>query len=600
MDAARTGRGKLVVRGKTHVEEGKRGKTAVVITEIPYMVNKTLLIETIVQAVQEKHIDGVSDIRDESDRDGMRIVLDLSREGDPNLVLRQLYRRTQLQSTFGVINLALVGGKPCVLPMMDLLRIYLDHRRDVVRRRTTFRLDKAKAREHIVEGLVKALDMIDRVIALIRASSTTQDARDALVNELGFSPVQAQSILELRLQRLTGLEREKLEEELKQLLADIEYFTSILENPKLLDAVIRDELSDVGRRFGDDRKTQIMEAEREMADEDLIPETDIVVVLSKDGFLRRKSLEEYSLQGRGGKGRKGASVPEEDEIMILAVTNTHKDIFLFTSKGRVLAVKGYMIPESKNGKGRHVSKFVSIEENERVVSMYGRGVEDSKYIFLITRNGTAKRLEISELASLTRAGKRVLSLDEGDEIAKVRLTSGSDDLLLMTESGQALRVPEVEFRSMGRSARGVRAMRLDPGDCVIGCDIVHPAKTSLIISQRGVGKRTEYDDFTTHHRGGGGVRAMNLGRKTGVLVGCWGVSDDDEVIAITNRGRMIRVAASEIPLLSRGATGSITVRLDEGDMVADVSVVPGDVSREAVPAPQVRDVETPLLAEEEE
>jgi DNA gyrase subunit A len=337
-----------------------------------------------------------------------------------------------------------------------------------------------------------------------------------------------------------------------------------------------------------------------MADEDLIPETDIVVVLSKDGFLRRKSLEEYSLQGRGGKGRKGASVPEEDEIMILAVTNTHKDIFLFTSKGRVLAVKGYMIPESKNGKGRHVSKFVSIEEDERVVSMYGRGVEDSKYIFLITRNGTAKRLEISELASLTRAGKRVLSLDEGDEIAKVRLTSGSDDLLLMTESGQALRVPEVEFRSMGRSARGVRAMRLDPGDCVIGCDIVHPAKTSLIISQRGVGKRTEYDDFTTHHRGGGGVRAMNLGRKTGVLVGCWGVSDDDEVIAITNRGRMIRVAASEIPLLSRGATGSITVRLDEGDMVADVSVVPGDVSREAVPAPQVRDGETPLLAEEEE
>jgi DNA gyrase subunit A len=585
VDAARTGRGRVVVRGKTHVEEGRRGKTSVVITEIPYMVNKTLLIETIVQAVQEKHIDGVSDIRDESDRDGMRIVLELSREGDPNLVLRQLYRRSQLQSTFGVINLALVDGKPRVLPVLDMLRIYLDHRRDVVRRRTTFRLDKAKAREHIVEGLVNALDMIDRVIALIRGSATTQDARSGLVNELGFSELQAQAILDMRLQRLTGLEREKLEEELRQLLADIEYFTSILENPKLLDAVIREELTDMGRRFGDDRKTQIMEAERELADEDLIPENDIVVVLSKDGFLRRKGLEEYSLQGRGGKGRKGASVPEEDEIMILAVTNTHKDIFLFTSKGRVLAVKGYMIPESKNGKGRHVSKFVSIEEDERVVSMYGRGVENSKFIFLITRNGIAKRLDISELASLTRAGKRVLSLDEGDEIAKVRLTSGSDDLLLMTEQGQALRVPESEFRSMGRTARGVRAVRLDGGDCVIGCDIVQTGKTSLIISQRGVGKRTDYDDFTTHHRGGSGVRAMNLGKKTGVLVGCWGVSDDDEVIAITNRGRMIRVAASEIPLLSRTATGSITVRLDEGDLVADVSVVPCDVvGDDAVPA----------------
>lgn len=577
IDAYRTGRGKIILRGKTHVEEGKKGKTAVVITEIPFMVNKTLLIETIASCVQEKHIDGISDIRDESDRDGLRIVLELQRDADAELVLRQLYRRTQLQSTFGVINLALVDNSPKELPVTDMLSLFLEHRRDVVRRRTQFRLDKALARAHIVEGLVKALDMIDRVIATIRAAQTTQEAREGLVGTLGFSELQAQAILEMRLQRLTGLEREKLDAELAALLADIERYRSILGNAKILDGVIKDELHFLKKKFGSPRRTEIIDSYEEVSVEDLIPEEDIVVILSKDGYLRRKSLDEYVPQARGGKGRKGAALQDEDEIAVFAVTNTHKDVYLFTSSGRALAVRGHMIPESRSGKGKLVGKLVPLEDGETVVSMYGRSLEGKNYLFFATKNGIAKRLQLAEITRLNRGGKRVLTLDEGDEIAQVRLTSGKDELLFMTAAGQALRVPEEEFRAMGRAARGVKGIRLAKDDTVISCEVVNKERYALVISEKGVAKRTSFEEFTLHHRGGSGVKAMNLGRKTGMLVGSWSVADEDEIMAITARGRIIRVAVSEIPLLSRTAMGTITVRLDEGDGVADVSVVCGEI-----------------------
>lgn len=576
IDAYRTGRGKIILRGKVDTEEGKRGRTSVVITEIPYMVNKTSLLETMAKCVQEKHIDGVTDIRDESDRDGLRIVLELSRDGDPELVTRQLYRRTQLQTTFGVINLALVDNHPIELPITDMLSHFLDHRRDVVRRRTQFRLDKALARAHIVEGLVKALDIIDEVITLIRAAQTAQEAKNGLVSELGFTETQAQAILDMRLQRLTGLEREKLETELAALFADIERFRTILGNRQALDGVISEELSEVRRKFGDDRKTEILDRYEEVLAEDLIPENDIVVMLSKDGYMKRKDLDEYTTQARGGKGRKGSGLQSEDEISLVAVTNTHKDIYLFTSTGRALAIRGHMIPETRTGKGRLIGRLVPLDEGEYVVSMYGRSLEGMSYVFFITRKGISKRLPVSEIERLTRAGRRVLNLDEGDEIAQVRLTTGEDELLITTAKGQGLRVSEKEFRPMGRAARGVIGIRMVEDDRVISCEIITPDRLSLVISERGVAKRTSFDEFTLRHRGGRGVRTMNIGSRTGLIVGSRSVAEDDEIMVITSRGRIIRVAVREIPRLSRTAMGNITVRLDEGDSVADVSVVCSD------------------------
>ncbi|GHV46939.1 DNA gyrase subunit A [Synergistales bacterium] len=579
-DAYRTGRGRVIVRGKMHVEDGKRGKTSVIVTEIPYMLNKTTLIETMVAQAQDKSVDGITDIRDESDRDGMRIVVELARDTDPELVIRQLYRRTQLQSTFGVINLALDHGRPREMPIIEVLSLFLSYRREVIRRRTEFRLNKALARAHIVEGLSRALDMIDRVIALIRGAKTTAEAREGLTASLGFSDVQAGAILEMRLQRLTGLERDKLRDELAQLEIDITGFRRILGDAKVLDGVIRAELTEIAAKFGDERRTDIVDDYEESADEDLIPETDIVVVLSKDGFLKRQDLESYTLQGRGGKGRKGAVVRDEDAIASLSVTHTHREIYFFTTRGRVMTLRGHLVPETKTGKGKQISKILPLEPGEQIVTFYSSVREDVGYVFFLTRHGVAKRIKLSELANSNRP-RRVITLDDGDEIAQVCPTSGNDDLLLMTELAQALRVPEEEFRSMGRDARGVRAMSLGAGDVIISCDVVTDDTHILILSERGIGKRSRFAEFTPHHRGTGGVRAMNLGPRTGKLVGCWSVREQDELIAITSRGRMIRVAVGETPLLSRTATGNITVKLDELDTVADCSIVRNDANDSA-------------------
>jgi DNA gyrase subunit A len=556
-----------------HTEENKRGKEIVVITEIPYMVNKTTLIEGMVEAVQRKDIDGVSDIRDESDRDGMRIVIELTRDGDADLVQRQIYKRSQMQSTFGVINLSLVNNQPVELSMRQTLEIFLNHRREIIRRRTQFRLNKALAREHIVEGLLKALDIIDQVISMIRGSQTAAEAKDSLVSKLGFSEIQAQAILEMRLQRLTGLERSKLDEELAQLKIDIMDLRRILADAKILDGVIRKELIEINEKFGDKRRTEItVNYDENMSVEAYISENDIVVVLSKDGYLRRKNLDEYQTQARGGKGRKGAVIQEEDAVASVTVTHTHNDVWFFTSKGRILTLKGHLIPETKTGKGKLISRIIPLEEGERVVELHGGELNDLNYGFFITRNGIAKRLEMSEMADSSRP-RRIITLDDDDEIAQVRLTNGENDLLLMTEKAQCLRVCEKEFRAMGRVARGVIGMRLSEGDRVISCDVVNDNRQVLVISEKGVGKRSLFSDYTPHHRGTSGVRAMLLGAKTGKLVGCWSVGEYDEIMAITARGRIIRVAASNVRLLSRMAQGSITMRLDDGDSVVDCSVV---------------------------
>ena len=572
-DAYTKGRGRVIMRGRMHTEENKRGREFVVITEIPYMVNKTTLIESMVEAVQQKHIDGVSDIRDESDRDGMRIVIELTRDGDTDLVQRQIYKRTQMQSTFGVINLSLVNNKPVELSMRQTLDVFINHRREVVTRRTQFRLNKALAREHIVEGLKKALDMIDEVISIIRGSQTAAEAKASLVAKLEFSEIQAQAIMEMRLQRLTGLERDKLNEELAQLIAAIKEFRGILADAKLLDGVIKDELIEIRDRFGDERRTEIIsDYDENISVEAYIPENDIVVVLSKDGFLRRKNLGEYQTQARGGKGRKGAVIQEEDAVASVTVTHTHNDVWFFTSKGRILTLKGHLIPETKTGKGKMISRIIPLEEGEGVVELHGGELNDLNFGFFITRNGIAKRLAMSEMSDSSRP-RRIITLDDGDEIAQVRLTNGENDLLLMTEKAQCLRVSEKEFRAMGRIARGVIGMRLAEGDRVISCDVVDDTRHVLVISEKGVGKRSLFSDYTAHHRGTSGVRAMFLSAKTGKLVGCWSVGEYDEIMAITARGRIIRVAASNVRLLSRMAQGSITMRLDDGDSVVDCSVI---------------------------
>lgn len=576
IDAYRTGRGKIIVRGRVEIEELKKGKRAILITEIPYMVNKTNFIETIAKGAQTGIIDGISDLRDESDRNGMRIVVELQRDADPNLVLRQLYSRTQLQTTFGVINLAIVDGGTKELPLKDMVLIFLNHRREVVRRRTEFRLRKAEDRRHIVEGLLRALDAIDRVIAIIRGSSDALTARGNLMSELDFTEIQAQAILDMRLQRLTGLEREKLDAELAQLLMDIERYHSILSSHVVLDSVVKSELQEVKAAYSDKRRTDIENDVEEVAAEDLIPEEDIVVALTRDGYIRRMPLQDYRVQQRGGKGVKGVATKAEDEISLITTTTTHKTLYLFTNRGRVFGVRGFSLPEPKTGKGKLIGTIVTLEKDEKVVGMKDSALEGAKFVFFVTKLGTAKRLPVTELEGLTRAGRRVLGIADDDDIARVRVTSGSDDLLLTTAMGQTLRVNEEEFRPLGRQAQGVRGIRLDEGDSVVGCDVVAEGREVLFISEQGIGKRTSYDEFTQHHRAGYGVRAMKLSEKTGSLVGAWGVQEDEDIIVITNRGRMVRIGAKEISTLSRAATGYTIVSLDEGDAVADISIVRKD------------------------
>jgi DNA gyrase subunit A len=499
--------------------------------------------------------------------------MELHRDADPNLVLRQLYNRTQLQSTFGVINLALVNGRPEEMGLKRLIGVFIEHRRSVVRRRTEYRLRKAEERAHIVEGLVRALDFIDEVIRIIRSAQDVPTARANLVAELAFSEIQANAILEMRLQRLTGLERRKLEDELAELLADIERYRAILGNAMVLDAVIKDELAQMKKAYSDPRRTEIQDSAEDVSIEDLMPESEIVVVLSRDGYIRRMPLQDYRVQSRGGKGVKGATPKPEDEISLIKTTTTHNTLCLFTNRGRIFGVKCYILPEPKTGKGKLISSIVSLDQGEKVVAIRDMNHGDAKFVFLVTRDGQAKRMPIEELDGLTKVGRRVLGVRDDDEISRVRITNGGDELLFSTAHGQILRVDENEFRPQGRAARGMRGIKLGDGDFVVGCDVIIPGRQVLFVSEHGIGKRTPYDEFTQHHRGTGGVRAMRLNSRTGSLIGAWGVSEDDELMIISNQGRVVRMMASEISSLSRSATGYTMVRLDGGDAVADISVI---------------------------
>ena len=573
LEAYSTGRGKIIVRGKMRAEETSRGRTRIVITEIPYNVNKTLLLENMVDAVQNKQVEGVSEMRDESDRDGLRIVVECSRDADENLVMRQLYKHTQLQSTFGVINLALVDKHPVILNIKQLLSIYLNYRREVVRRRTEYRLNQAQAREHIIEGLKKALTNIEQVIRTIRSTNNAAEAKSNLQSVLEFSEAQAQAILDMRLQRLTGLERSKLDDEQSKILADIASYKAILEDKKTLDNVIRDELKDLASRFGDKRRTAIIDNYQETTEADLIPEEDIVITLSKDGFIKRQPVDFYRLQAQGGKGRRGANIQEDDSVAMLCVTNTHRDLFFFTNRGRIMSLRGYDIPEAKSGKGKPIHKYLPLDtaNNEKIVNIAGDNSSDWRYAFFITRLGIAKRVAFDELKYNNRA-KKIMSLDEGDEIAQVCLTTGQDDLLIVTRHAQALRVTEDEFRAMGRTARGVCAIKLKDGDKVISCDVVNNEHNMLVISKFGIGKRVPFEEFMPHHRATSGIRIMDLTERTGRLSASLAVKDTDEIMVISSKGRIIRMSVEGIAVMKRHSVGNIILRLDEGDSVADCSI----------------------------
>ncbi len=574
LDAYSTGRGKITLRGKMHSEETSRGRVRVVITEIPYTVNKTLMLENMVQAVQDRQIEGVTEMRDESDRDGLRIVIECSRDADENLIMRQIYRHTQMQTTFGVINLALVNKHPEILNIKQLLSIYLNYRREVIRRRTEHRLNQAQAREHIIEGLKKALANIEQVIRTIRSTNNAAEAKASLQSVLEFSEAQAQAILDMRLQRLTGLERSKLDEEQAKILTDIASYQAILGDKKTLDNVIRTELQDLASRFGDKRRTVILDDVQETTNEDLIPEEDIVITLSKDGLIKRQPLDFYRVQAQGGKGRRGANIQEDDSVAMLCVTNTHRELYFFTNLGRIMSVKGHEIPEARSGRGRPVYRLLplAIERGERIVNIASSGDSEWKFAFFITRQGQAKRLTFDDLKYTNRA-KRVMSLAEGDEIAQVCLTNGKDDLLIVTRYGQALRVSENEFRAMGRTAKGVIAIVLKNGDKVLSCDVVDDSKKILVISKYGIGKRLEFSSFMPHHRSTGGIRIMELNERTGRLSASLAIKDSDEMMVISSRGRVIRMPVDGIVTMKRHSVGTIIVRLDEGDSVADCSII---------------------------
>ena len=600
LEAYTTGRGKITVRGKMHVEESKRGKQSVVITEIPYAVNKTIMLEGIVEAVQEKEIEGVSEMRDESDRDGLRIVIELSRDTDAELIMRQLYRHTSLQTTFGVINLALVNQHPEILGIKQLLSIFLNYRREVVKRRTEYRLKNAQAREHIIEGLKKALAHIEQVIRTIRSTNSASEAKASLQSVLEFSEAQAQAILDMRLQRLTGLERGKLDDEQSKLLADISGYNEILADGKALDRVIRAELVDLAERFGDDRRTVIVDEVKEVSDSDLIPEEDIVITLSKDGLIKRQPLEYYRLQATGGKGKRGANIHADDSIELLCVTNTHRDIYFFTNTGRIMTLRGHEIPETRSGKGKPASRYLplSAKDNERIVNIAGEGMQSFKYAFFITRKGIAKRMSFTELQYTNRA-KMVMKLDAGDEIAQVRITTGKDDMLIVTRDGLALRVPETEFRPLTRTARGSIAIRLKKDDRVLSCDVVDNSRTVLVISELGIGKRVEFSSFMPHHRGTGGICLMELTEKTKRLSASLAVRDADEIIAISSKGRMIRMPVEGITIMKRHSVGNIILRLDEGDTLADCSVIRSEEDDDMTSPLPFDDAETEAVSDDE-
>ncbi|MDO0823990.1 DNA gyrase subunit A [Desulfosporosinus nitroreducens] len=574
-----TGRGSIKIRAKAQIENmEKSGKTRILITEIPFMVNKARMIEKIADLVRDKKIDGITDLRDESDRSGMRIVIELRRDVNPKVILNQLYKHTQLEDTFGVNMLALVNGQPKTLTLKDMIHYFIEHQKDVIVRRTMFELNKAEAEAHIIEGLRIALDHIDEVIETIRSSSDESKARENLSMRFGLSEKQAQAIVDMRLKRLTGLEREKLENQYKELMKTIDYLKSVLASEAMVIGIVKAELEEINHKFGDSRRTQITVDVSKMDIEDLIAVEDVVVTVTHYGYIKRLPLNTYKSQNRGGKGVHGMATKERDFVEHLFTTTTHHYILFFTSQGKVYRLKAHEIPEaSRTGKGTAVINLLNLSQHEMITAVMAIK-EYSPDFFLITatKNGIMKKTALQEYDSSRRDGLIALTLDEEDELIGVKLTQGLDDILLATKNGIAIRFPESDVRYMGRTARGVKGIKLEANDLVVGMDVIGDEGELLTMSENGFAKRTNLKEFRVQGRGGRGVIVMKLNAKTGTLVGIKVVQVEDELMVITNNGIMLRIPVSSISNQGRSAQGVMAMRTGESSVVAIAKVLMKD------------------------
>ncbi|MBI3252441.1 MAG: DNA gyrase subunit A [Candidatus Omnitrophica bacterium] len=571
-----TGRGLVKIRAKANVEEIKNGKQAIVVTEIPYQVNKASLIETIADLVNEKKIEGISDVRDESDKDGMRLVIDLKRDANAQVVLNQLFKHTQMQTTFGIIFLALVDGSPKVLKLKEIIHEYIRHRKEIILRRTRFDLEKAKARAHIVEGLKKAVDILDKIIKTIRKSKNPAEAKVALVETYEFSDKQAQAILEMQLQKLTGLEIHKLEEEYKDLLNKIEIFESILKSEKKVFEIVKEELAALKAKYGDERRTEISRsADTDFDIEDLIADEDVVVTISHQNYMKRLPVTTYRKQKRGGVGV-GSGGVEEDFVEHLFIASTHDNLLLFTSKGKAFVIKVHEIPQaSRISKGKFISNFVSLAQGEKVTSyMPVPKFEENKFIAMATRMGQIKKCPLTDFENTRKSGILAIGLDPKDELIEAELTDGRQEIFLATRKGKAIRFPENLVRSMGRTAGGVRGISLEPNDYLIGMEVVDKKATLLSVTEKGFGKRSEIGEYRVTSRGGKGVTNIKVTEKNGEVVGLKCVTDRDDVILMTKEGMVVRCPVKDIRETGRVAQGVRLINLKKAnDRVSTVAKV---------------------------
>lgn len=566
--AYRTGKGRVINRAKAEIEDNGKGKQSIIVTEIPYQVNKSKLLEDIAELVRDKKIDGITDLRDESNREGIRVVVELRRDANASVVLNQLYKHTQLQTTFGVIMIALVDGIPKVLNLHEILTHYLNHQKIVERRRVEYDLRKARDRAHILEGLRIALDNIDEIVELIKSASNTQDAKDKLMNRFALSEIQAQAILDMRLQRLTGLEREKIENEYRELMILIGELEAILADEKLLMDIIKNDLLVIKEKYGDIRRTEIKINYDELDIEDLIENEDVVITLTHHNYIKRVPASTYTSQKRGGRGKMGVTTKEEDFVENIYTTSTHDYLLFFTSFGKVYRLKAYQIPEGgRMSRGTAVVNLIQLEPNESVSAVIPIKAFDSGYLMFMTKSGVVKKTALNKFDSSRKSGLIAINLNEGDELISVRETSGTDEVIVVTTKGMSIRFAEDDVREMGRTATGVRGISLDADDHVVCMEILRPESKLLVISEYGYGKRTDLDEYRLQTRGGKGIKTYNITPKTGNLISARVVRDDEEIMIINNQGVLIRIKVAEISQMGRSTSGVMLMRTNDGSVI---------------------------------
>jgi DNA gyrase subunit A len=573
--AYQTGRGSITMRARATIEDNG-GKARIVVHELPYQVIKARLVEKIAELVRDKKIDGITDLRDESDRNGMSIVIELRRDVNPNVVLNNLYKQTPMQSSFGINMLAIVDGEPKVLNLRDMLYYYLQHQIDVIRRRTEYDLKKAEARAHILLGLRIALDHLDEVIALIRASADDEAARDGLMSRFGLSHDQAQAILDMRLRRLTGLEREKIEQEYAELLEKIAEYKAILADERLLLNIIHEELEEIKIKYGDERRTEITVSDDEILDEDLIPRDDVVITMTHSGYIKRLPVSTYRSQKRGGKGVVGMDTKDDDFVEHLFVSNTHHYLLFFTNKGRVFRLKAYEIPDlSRTARGTPIINLIQIEQGETINAVIPvESFEPNRYLFFATRGGIVKKTPLDDYANIRKVGLIAILLREDDDLISVKLTDGNREIIMGTSQGMSIRFPEQDVRPMGRSATGVKGIALEEGDAVIDMDVVSPDQEVLIVTAKGYGKRTPISEYRLQTRGGKGIKTIQVTEKNGPVVGLKVVGGDEDLMIMTSSGTLIRTGISGINTMGRITQGVKLIHIRDDDFVATVARVP--------------------------